>query len=396
MKVLFLAHSCPYPPNKGDRIRNFHILKHLSSRYAVTLIYPSYSKQDAKNIELLQPYCWAVKTVQLSPLLAKLRCCLSVFGKRPITNSYYYSGRLKRLIADEEFDLVMVDCSSMAPYVLDVKKPKIIDFVDVDSDKWRLYAKMAPCPKSLVYNLEFRKLQVFEAELVRRFDASLVVSEKEKTLLPDSDRLVVVPNGVDLEFFTPRQNKAKDTLIFTGAMNYFPNIDGVSYFHREILPVIKREVPSVKFIIGGMDPHPSIKRLEGDGTVVTGYVPDMRDYLGRASVCVVPLRIGKGIQNKILEAMAMEIPVVATSAANNGIDATDGREILIADNPQTFARSVMELLSDAQLRESLAANARSFVEKHYSWNRNLQKVDEAVTLAAGQWNMVCAGAALAK
>ncbi len=124
MKVLFLAHSCPYPPNKGDRIRNFHILKHFSSRYAVTLIYPSYSKQDVENLEPLRQHCWAVKTVQLSPLLAKLRCCLSVFGKRPITNSYYYSGRLKRLIDDEDFDMVVVDCSSMAPYVLDVKSPK--------------------------------------------------------------------------------------------------------------------------------------------------------------------------------------------------------------------------------------------------------------------------------
>jgi len=394
MKVLFLAHSCPYPPNKGDRIRNFHILKHLSSRYAVTLIYPSYSKQDVENLEPLRQHCWAVKTVQLSPLLAKLRCCLSVFGKRPITNSYYYSGRLKRLIDGEDFDMVVVDCSSMAPYVLDVKKPKIIDFVDVDSDKWQLYAKMTTFPKSLVYNLEFRKLQAFEAELVRRFDAALVVSENEKTLLPHANRLFVVPNGIDLEFFTPRKNKPKDTLIFTGAMNYFPNIDGVSYFHREILPFIKREVPSVKFIIGGMDPHPSIKRLEGNGTVVTGFVPDMRDYLGSASVCVVPLRIAKGIQNKILEAMAMGIPVVATSAANSGIDATDRKEILIADDPQTFARSVMELLSDAQLRESLAANARSFVEKQYSWNGNLQKVDDAVALATGQWKRTWAGAAV--
>jgi len=384
MKVLFLAHSCPYPPNKGDRIRNFHILKHFSSRYLVTLIYPSYSKQDVENLEPLKQHCWAVKTVQLSPLLAKLRCCLSVFGKRPITNSYYYSRRLKRLIDDEDFDMVVVDCSSMAPYVLDVKKPKIIDFVDVDSDKWQLYAKMATFPKSLVYNLEFRKLQAFEAELVRRFDAALVVSENEKTLLPNTDRLVVVPNGIDLEFFTPRQNKAKDTLIFTGAMNYFPNIDGVSYFHREIWPVIKREVPSVKFIIGGMDPHPSIKRLEGDGTVVTGYVPDMRDYLGNASVCVVPLRIAKGIQNKVLEAMAMSLPVVSTSHANQGINAKNGKEIMEADDPKAFAHAVVELLRNESLRRTMAENARRFVEEHYSWDHNLRAMDKAIELALDQ------------
>jgi len=388
MKVLYLAHSCPYPPNKGDRIRNFHILKYLSSRYAVTLIYPSFSRKDVDSIESLKQYCQAVKTVELSPLLGKLKCCLSVLGKRPLTNSYFYSGRLKRLIAGEEFDLVVVDCSSMAPYVFDSRKPKIIDFVDVDSDKWQLYAKMTTFPKSLIYDLEYRRLREFEAELIRRFDASIVVSEKERALLPSTDRLVVVPNGIDLEFFAPRRSQSKDTLIFSGAMDYFPNIDGILYFHGAILPLIKREIPSVRFIISGMSPSSSIKRLEGDGTVVTGYVPDMRDYLSSASVCVVPLRLAKGIQNKILEAMAMEIPVVATSVANNGIGATDGREIMIADDPQAFARSVMELLADVKLRDSLVANARLFVEKHYSWNRNLQRVDEAVALATGQSKMI--------
>lgn len=392
MKVLYLAHGCPYPPNKGDRIRNFHILKYLSSRYAVTLIYPSFSRKDVDSIESLRQYCQAVKTVELSPLLGKLKCCLSVLGKRPLTNSYFYSGRLKRLIAGEEFDLVMVDCSSMAPYVFDSRKPKIIDFVDVDSGKWQLYAKMTTFPKSLIYDLEYRRLRKFEAELIRRFDASIVVSEKERALLPSTDRLVVVPNGIDLEFFSPRKNQRKKTLIFTGAMNYFPNIDGVSYFHKEILPLIRKEIPSVRFTVSGMDPPPSIKRLEGERIVVTGYVQDMREYLSNASVCVVPLRIAKGIQNKILEAMAMKVPVVATSVANNGIGATDGREIMIADNPQAFAQSVTELLVDAKLRDALVANARLFVEKHYSWNRNLQKVDEAVTLAMGQSKMAGARA----
>ena len=196
--------------------------------------------------------------------------------------------------------------------------------------------------------------------------------------------MVVVPNGIDLEYFLPRHDPPKDTIIFTGAMNYFPNIDGVLYFHKEVFPLIKREVPSGKFIIGGMEPTRSIKRLEGNDTVVTGFVQDMRKYMRQASVCVIPLRIAKGIQNKILEAMAMEIPVVATSVANSGIDATDRKENFIADDPQTFARSVIELLGDTQLRESLAANARSFVEKHYSWTRNSQKVDEAVAQATGR------------
>jgi len=384
MRVLYLTHSCPYPPNKGDRIRNFHILKHLAKTHEVTLMYPSFSSEDSQHAELLNKFCCSVKTVQLSRFMGNLKCCVSLLGNQPLTNAYFYSRSLQDLVNQELCDAIVVDCSSMAQYVRGINTPRIIDFVDVDSDKWRHYADMTSFPKSLVYKREYRQLQRLEAKLVEEFDASIVISEEEKIHLPESDRLFVVRNGIDLEYFSPQCAPNPNTVIFTGAMNYFPNIEGVLFFHGEVLPRIQQEIPSVKLIIGGMDPDPSIQQLESEHVIVTGFVPDMREYLEQAAVCVVPLRIAKGIQNKVLEAMAMGIPVVSTSGANSGINAVDNRDLILADDPQSFADAVVKLLRNENVRGTIASNARGFVEKEFSWDRNLQELDRAMTMAIGR------------
>jgi len=384
VNVLYLSHSCPYPPNKGDRIRNFHLLKHLAKNHEVTLIYASFSPEDLQHAEMLNKFCSSVKTVRLSSIVGKLKCCLSLLGRQPLTNAYFYSRRLQELIDQEACDLIVVDCSSMAQYVMGSRKPKIIDFVDVDSDKWKRYAKMTSFPQSYIYKREYQRLQKFEAKLVQEFDASIVVAEQEKAFLQESPRVFVVRNGIDLEYFAPRECSNQHTLIFTGAMNYFPNIDGVLFFCEEVFPLIKREVPEVKFIVGGMDPDPRIKKLESAEITVTGLVPDMREYMAKAAVCVVPLRIAKGIQNKVLEAMAMNVPVVSTSHANRGINARNRVEIMEADEPKDFAQAVVELLRSEDLRRTMAENARWFVEEHYSWDHNLRAMDEAIKFALNQ------------
>lgn len=384
MRVLYLTHSCPYPPNKGDRIRNFHILKHLAKTHEVTLMYPSFSSEDIQHAEVLNKYCCSVKTVQLSRFMGNIKCCLSLLSNQPLTNAYFYAQSLQDLILQEPCDSIVVDCSSMAQYVRGIAKPKVIDFVDVDSDKWRHYAEVTSFPKSVVYRREFKQLQRLEAQLVEEFDASIVISDEEKTHLPESDRLFVVRNGIDLEYFAPRDITDSHTVIFTGAMNYFPNIDGVLFFHQEVLPLIQQEIPSVRFIIGGMNPDSSIQQLESEHVTVTGFVSDMREYLEQAAVCVVPLRIAKGIQNKVLEAMAMGIPVVSTSGANRGINAVANRDLMVADDPKLFADVVVNLLRDNEARRRMAVNARGFVEKEFSWDHNLLQLDQAINMALGR------------
>ena len=330
---------------------------------------------------MLKQWCHSVKTIQLSPLFAKVRCGLSLIGSNPFTNAYFYSKSIQEVVDQEPYDLAVVDCSSMAQYVLGVKKPKIIDFVDVDSDKWNMYSQNSTFPKSLLYKREYEQLRDFEASLVREFDASIVISDHERSFLPNANRLFVVRNGIDLEFFQPCEAGSLPTLIFTGAMNYFPNIDGVLFFKEKVFPLLREEIPSVKFVIGGMDPSPAIKQLASNDTIVTGLVPDMREYLGPASVCVVPLRIAKGIQNKVLEAMAMGVPVVATTLANQGINARNRKEIMIADDPGDFAQAVVELLKNKDMRLSMANCARRFVEEHFTWEHNLEALDKAIVAA---------------
>lgn len=381
MRLLYLTHSCPYPPNRGDRIRSFNILKHLGRKHEVTLIYPSYTRDEASQVEALSTYCTAVKTVRMNPLLAKLRCLSSLATGQSLTLAYFACRRLRQLVADEVYDAVLVDCSSMAQYVLDTPGPKLIDFVDIDSDKWGLYSKRHHWPYSWLYNIEHQRLCRYEQRICETFDACFVVSETEKRLLPDTCDVVVMPNGIDVEYFSPRRVAQQDRLIFTGVMNYFANVDGVQYFHRDIFPLVKQRLPHVQFVIAGMHPLPEIQRLAGSDTIVTGYVQDMRDHMAQAAVAVVPLRIAKGLQNKVLEAMAMELPVVATPAANQGIGARHGKEILLADSPQAFAEATVTLLTDTALRARIIRQAKQFVCRHFRWEEHLQHLDAVLSQA---------------
>jgi sugar transferase (PEP-CTERM/EpsH1 system associated) len=346
--------------------------------HEVHLACPIFSYDELEQVENCKIYTKSITTTYIDPYIAKARCLFNLFSKKPFTIRYFFSKKFKEAIQHQDFDVVLVDCSSMAQYVLDIEKPKIVDFVDIDSDKWKLYSRRSWPPKSIIYRIEYRRLQLLEKDINKQFNFCLVVSEDEKKLLQDDAKVVIIPNGIDLEFFVPRAQQNDNTLIFTGAMNYFPNIDGVSYFHRDIWPLVKEHIQDVRFIVAGMSPPPKIRALASEDTTITGFISDVRDYLSQATVCVVPLRIAKGIQNKILEAMAMGIPVVATTAANAGIKARDKHQILVANSPEDFARSVLMLLKDSQLRQTIADNARQFVQENFSWSKNLSKLDELI------------------
>src|SRR6266516_2019468 len=380
MRLLYLTHTCPYPPIRGDKIRCVNILKYLSKYHEISLIYPSFSAKDVLSREHLLRYAVTVKTAYPHPFLPGIRYLSGFCKKMPLSVSYFSSQTIRSLIDTTKIDLAMVDCSSMAPYIEHFHIPKIIDFVDVDSDKWRQYAEQCNFPKSFIYKLEFDRLRKLETRLCRLFNCSIVTTDHEKSLLDYSDNVMVIPNGIDLEYYTPRISLDQYILIFTGAMNYFPNIDAMLYFHDEIFPLILKKIPDVKFFIVGMNPVQKIRRLSSKNIIVTGTVDDVRDYLGNASVCIAPLRIAKGIQNKILEAMAMQVPVVATSQANNGIAAIHGREIMIADNADDYANATVMLLKSQLLRQAIVKAARSLIEEKFNWERTLRKLNAVITL----------------
>ena len=415
MKILYLAHRIPYPPNKGDKIRSFNEIKYLSRRHEIHLACLADNPKDLKYECDLKKYCKTTNVIFINPKLAKLKSTIRLFSTKPLSICYFYSKRLQKaidhLLSTHHFDCIFCFSSPMAEYIFrskflvsgfqklgfnkNINRPetsnqqpatKIMDFVDVDSDKWAQYAQYVRFPQSWIYRLESRKLARYEKKVAETFDHSIFVTGSEVKIFKDQNphikNITAIPNGVDLDYFSPRFCQKPETslqqpvIVFTGAMDYFANIDGVVWFTKEILPLIKKEIPEIRFYIVGSNPTKEVLSLSDNNNVtVTGYVPDTREYLGKATVVVVPLRIARGIQNKILEAMAMGIPVVTTPQAFEGIEAQPGRDLILGENAEKIAEGVIKLIREASLRKSLGDNARRVIENNYSWTKNLEKLD---------------------
>jgi sugar transferase (PEP-CTERM/EpsH1 system associated) len=398
MKILFIAHRIPYPPNKGDKIRSFNEIKYLSKRHSISLMCLVDEVGDLTYREDLKKYCEKVEVVFLNKRYARLKSLISLPLGKPLSLWYFFSKTLKQKIHQElkmnSYDLIFVFSSAMAQYVMSIRHiPKVMDFVDVDSEKWLQYARYTPFPLSAIYKLEGKRLRNYEKLIARQFQQSLFVSESEANLFrsffglaetssTSSDSIPAISaisNGIDYHYFKPMpENREAASLVFTGAMDYLANVDGVLYFRNEILPRIKKEIPQVRFYIVGMNPVQKIRRLEKEdkNIVVTGFVEDTRQYLSKATVFVAPLRIARGIQNKVLEAMAMGIPVVATSMAFDGIKAVPGEALFVEDDPQEFAHKVIQLIKDPLLREKMSLQARETIEKQYDWTQSMNRLEK--------------------
>jgi sugar transferase (PEP-CTERM/EpsH1 system associated) len=380
MNILYIAHRIPYPPNKGDKIRSFHQIRHLSSKHAVHLACLVDEPEDLQYVKALEKYCASVDAVYRAKTTARLLAVQALFTHNPLSVASFYSGELKRKIAhrlrSEKCDRILVFSSSVAQYVWHVVGiPRVIDFVDADSEKWRLYADYHPFPRSSIYRLEANRLARYEAEIARVFDHAIFISEKESSVLQGQASglpISVIPNGVDLDYFSPSRDhligSKQPFIVFSGAMDYFPNVDAVRYFCKAIFPLISKAMPETQFYIVGRCPTRQVRELgHQPNVIVTGSVPDIRPYLAPASVAVAPLRIARGVQNKILEAMAMGLPVVGTSMAFQSIPATRADGIRIADDPRGFAQKVLTLLADHELQRQCSLQARHFVRRHYRW-----------------------------
>jgi len=391
MKILFLTHRVAYPPNKGDKLRAFNIIKHLSGQHSIHLACVTENRDELKYANELTAYCKSVNIVYMGVIWRKIKSLFCLLSGRPLTLPYFYSYRLHKKIKEsintEKYGLIYIYSSSMAQYVLDINGiPKIMDFIDVDSEKWRQYSQYTGFPLNIVYKLESRRLRKYEEKIANLVDHCIVVSQEERALFKSflrstaDEKISVVSNGVDFQYFKPASlSYEKGRLIFTGAMDYFANVDAILYFYKEIFPLIKKQVPLVKLYIVGSNPAGEIKKLAADkDVIVTGFVKDIRPYLEKSAVCVVPLRIGRGIRNKILEAMSMGVPVVAMSEAVFGIEAKDNEELFVEDNPGDFVERTIALLKDQDLRLRLSQNGRKFIENNYNWGSNLAKLDTII------------------
>ena len=385
--LLFLAHRIPFPPNKGDKIRSFHLLRHLSARYEIHLGAFVDDPDDWQYRDALQPYCASIKLLPLHSRRAKLASLTGLLTGEALTLPYYRSRELKRwaseLAASGRVTRGVAYSSAMAQFMPATLVRRVIDMVDVDSDKWTQYAPTQRWPFSWVYAREGRKLAEWEAWVAQDFDATVLVSREEAALLQQRapqarHKISAFENGVDAEYFSPARDYPNpyspdvQGIVFTGAMDYWPNIDAVIWFAERILPAVRHSVPAAQFTIVGSRPSEAVRALARQpGVVVTGSVPDVRPYLAHAVCAVAPLRIARGVQNKVLEAMAMARPVVASVQAAEGIHAEAGRDFILAEGEAEFARAVVTQLQTA----FYAAHARDFVLARYDWARNLTAVD---------------------
>jgi sugar transferase (PEP-CTERM/EpsH1 system associated) len=385
--LLFLAHRIPYPPNKGDKIRSFHLLRHLASRYSIHLGAFVDDPDDWQYRDALQAYCASIKLVPLHARRARLASLAGLLSGEALTLPYYRNRELRRW-ADERAASGNVTrgiaySSAMAQFMPGNLARRVIDMVDVDSDKWTQYASTQRWPLSWVYAREGRKLAAWEARVARDFDATLLVSADEAALLQQRapqarHKIGAFENGVDAEYFSPTRDypnpypAGANTIVFTGAMDYWPNIDAVNWFAERIFPAVRAAVPDARFVVVGSRPTEAVLALARQpGVQVTGNVPDVRPYLAHAACAVAPLRIARGVQNKVLEAMAMARPIVVTAQAAEGIRAEAGRDFVLASGAAEFAQAVA-----AQLQQSAAvACARERILQNYDWSRNLGVID---------------------
>lgn len=400
--LLYLCHRIPFPPNKGDKIRSFNILKKLSENYDIHLGCFIDDPFDKQYVSELNKYCCSVFHLDQNKTVAKIKGLKAFVTNKPITLPYYFDKRMQqwvnRIINQQSINKVFIYSSSMAQYCQNETNPhnssidfsslqRVIDFVDVDSDKWRQYADKKTGLAKWVFNREYRLLAKEEDEICQQFSHSLFVSPDEAALfrqrqpIEQQDKVHGILNGVDTNFFDPKVSFSDEALVpdtdfisFTGAMDYWANIDSVLWFVEKVWPKILAKIPTAKFVIVGGNPSAEVKELaKQQGIIVTGRVHDVRPFIANANCVVAPLRIARGIQNKVLEAMSLDKPVIVTSMAMEGINAPESESVHIIDEPESFTDCCIEYLSNKQNGELIN---RDWILSQFTWQQTLQPLGQ--------------------
>ncbi len=392
--LLLITHRIPYPPDKGDKIRSWNLLRHLCGQWRVHLGCFVDDAVDQIHQPFLDSMTGSTHFVPLNPTLAKIRSASGLLTGKPLSLAYYASSSMQNYVADtrRQFQpaVEIAFSSSMAPFILsdNTSSVRIIDFCDSDAEKWRAYAEVKKGIEKFIYSREAKLLADCETKFANASHTSFAITLAEAALFNNrqgvSKKVDFWENGVDTEYYNPdiecvdKAAIASD-MVFVGAMDYQPNIDAVVWFSQEVLPYIQENLPDATFTIVGSKPTTLVRQLEKqDGIHVTGRVSDVRPWLKSAKIVVAPLRVARGIQNKVLEAMAMSKSVIATTDAATGISAEPKKEIMIVDNPDAMANTILNFLQQPEKRSAMGSAARNCVLKNYSWSSKLQRLDSVL------------------
>ena len=388
MRMFFICQRVPFPPDRGDKITTFNEIRHLSTKHEVHVFCLADGRGDLDNIPGLRRYAQSVTAAPVIGWASKLRALKAMFVGEPLSVAAFNEAKLhiaiSRKFAELQPDLIMVYSCNVAQYAEHFPQvPRIMQFAELDSSRWGQFARRSQPPIRWVYALEERRFFAYERYIARTFSHALVCTTAEQR---DFERLIprvpvsLVGNGVDLDYFrSSGVAKQPGSIVFTGVMDYFPNVDAVVWFCDKILPIVQQQIPEAALTICGSRPTAAVRRLaKRRGVAVTGRVPDTRPYLDEAEVFVAPMRMARGIQNKLLEALAMGLPCVASEAAAAGTVVPDGLGILAADDPEEFALHVVRLLRDGAFRATMAGKARAAAELNYRWDVQLACLDRVI------------------
>ncbi len=382
MRILYLCHRIPYPPDKGEKIRAFYQLRGICAQHEVDLFTLADDPRDVSYRSELARYCRNVTVERIRPSLARVRALPWFFTRTALTLPYFRSARLEReilrAIARRSYDRIVIYSSAMAQYVDWSSAPPVItDLVDVDSDKWRQYSAFAKFPFSAIYRREGRALRRYEREVCRRSSAVVVTTEREARLVRgiwSASHVHVIPNGVDAEHFRPAApgDSKSRAIVFVGDMSYFPNVEAAIFFAKKVFPLVRTKVNDARFLIVGRNPAPSVLELQRiNGVEVTGRVPDVRHWIAQAQVSAACFSISAGIPNKILEAMACSLPVVATPRGVQGLTRDVRDAVETAESPEALAALVVDLLKNPVIARRKGLEGRARVMAAYNWDRSL-------------------------
>ena len=395
-KILFLAHRIPYPPHKGEKLRAYHLIKGLAENHDVYLGAPVDDPDDWQHRHAMDDLCVETCIADGRGRSRQRAAVEAVARREPVSFAYFRHKALtewvRKVTREHRFEAVMLYSSGTAPYLAAMEaQPErlIVDFVDVDSEKWRVLGETQGGVMGKVYAREAVLMRDAERQLAQRADASLFVTDNEAALFERvtgvTDRVHAIGNGVELEGWqdadalpSPYPADGNARVIFTGAMDYVPNVEAVTWFANEAMPTLREAGRKVTFVIAGSNPTKTVHALARDDVEVTGRVPDMKPYLIHADLAVAPLQLARGVQNKVLEAMAARLPAVVTEAALDGIGATDGNAVTVATTGAEFANAISTLLDDPARAAALAAAARKLIEDDYSWAARIDALERVI------------------
>jgi len=384
MRLFILLPRVPYPTEKGDKLRAFHQIKQLSGRYEIILCALNDGDLHENAIPVLKKYAKAIHIIPISRTQIALSLLRTLFTKKPLQVGYFYNkaaaGKIHRLIRDYKPDHIFCQLIRVAEYVREIPIPKTLDYQDVFSKGIERRLATAPFYLKPFLNIEYRRLLRYENEVFGLFDNKMIISLPDRDLIPHPDRgqIAVVANGVDTEFFSPVEREKEFDLVFTGNMGYSPNIRSAEYLVNDILPEVLPHKPGLRLLIAGANPHLRVLALKSAQVSVSGWVPDIRECYACARIFIAPMQIGTGLQNKLLEAMAMGIPCITSPLAFQALNASDGVNILVAGTPKEYASHIRMLLDHPEKGKEIARNGLDFVHGNYSWAVETGKIDRMI------------------